>query len=104
MQRRITAWKEAGEIARSIPKDIKSLVPAFPDDRLLVLLNIPLMHNGAYIYFTGLDRALQLEYPDAQIKFSGSLRPWADENSILLEYADGRMVRRLWGEVESRYP
>jgi hypothetical protein len=104
MQKRVTAWKEAGEISRSIPKDIKRLLPEFPEGRLLVLLNVPLMHKGAYVYFTGLDRALHLEYPDAQINFVSRLHPLADRTSILLEYSGGNMVRRQWEDVESRYP
>lgn len=104
MQRRITAWKEAGEIARSIPRDIKRLFPTFPEDRMLVLLNVPLMHDGAYVYLTGLDRALQLEYPGAQVRFSRELRPWGNENSIILEFSGGGMVQRSWREVALRYP
>lgn len=104
MQKRITAWKEAGEISRSIQHDIKRLLPEFPEDRLLVLLNVPVMHDGAYVYFTGLDHALQLEYPGAPIRFTGQLRPWADESSIILEYSGGAMVRRQWRDVEFRYP
>lgn len=99
----MSAWKEAGAIARAIPEDIKRLFPIPPENRLLVLLNIPQMHKGAYVYLTGLDRALQLEYPGAQLRITGQLRPWADENSILLEYLDGKMIRRVWSEVESRY-
>ena len=103
MQHRIKGWKEAGETARSIPQDIKRILPAFPD-RLLVLLNVPLMHDRAYVYYSGLDRALQLEYPAATIKFATRLRPWADENSIILEYTDGKMIQREFQEVRSRYP
>jgi len=104
MQHRIRGWKEAGEIARSITQDIKHILPAFPEHRLLVLLNVPQMHDRAYVYFSGLDRALQLEYPGATIKFATQLRPWADENSIILEYSGGKMIQRQFQEVQSRYP
>jgi len=94
MQHRITDWKEAGEIARNITQDIKRALPEFPDDKLVVLLNIPPMHRRAYVYLTGLDRALQREYPGQEIRFATSLGASADENSIVFEYADGRMKRR----------
>ena len=99
MQHRIRAWKKAGEIARSIPQDIKSILPSFPENRLLVLLNVPLMHDRAYVYFSGLDRALQLEYPGTTIKFASQLRPWADESSIILEYSEGKMIQREFRDV-----
>jgi hypothetical protein len=103
MQNRITAWKEAGEMARSIPQQIKQTVPTFPKENLLVLLNVPQVHKRAYVYFSGLDRALQMQYPGEQIKFSTTLRPWADESSVILEYSSGQMIRREFNEVRQRY-
>ena len=97
-------WKEAGEIAQTIPQEIKSYLPAFPaEDQLLVLLNLPLVHKQAYVYISGLDRALQLEFPNAHIKFTEQLRPWANEESVILEYVDGHMVRREFKDVRDRY-
>jgi hypothetical protein len=103
MQNRITTWKEAGQIARMIPYEIKTFLPVFPEDRLLVLLNVPLFHKQASVYITGMDRALQREYPDAHIKFSTQLRPWAGADSIILEYSNGHMIRREFKDVRDRY-
>jgi len=103
MQNRITTWNEAGQIARTVPQQIKALLPVFPEDRLLVLLNVPLFHKQASVYITGMDRALEREYPGSHIKFSTQLRPWAGEDSIILEYSNGHMIRQEFKDVRDRY-
>lgn len=92
MQRRIKTWKEAGVIAHTIVHDIKETAPNLPPDRLLVLLNVPIMHKQAYVYLTGLDRALDREY-GREIQFATQHIP-GDQSAIVFEYADGHMLRK----------
>ena len=95
MQHRITAWKEAGDIAQAITDDIKQAMPVFPRDKQLVLLNVPAMHKQAYVYMPGLDldRALSRRYEGAPVSFSTTLSS-AERNAIIFEYSNGHMRRR----------
>jgi hypothetical protein len=102
MQNRITAWKEAGEIARTIPLEVKRELPVFPADREVVLLNVPLMHKRSYVYLTSLDRAIERQYPGTSVHFSRAVDGSTDDRAILLEYSDGHMVRRSLSEVRNR--
>ena len=92
MQHRIKTWKEAGVIAHTIVRDIKQTAPELPPDRLLVLLNVPSMHKEAYVYLTGLHRALDREYGH-EIRVVTEHIP-ADQSAIVFEYADGHMLRK----------
>jgi hypothetical protein len=95
MENRITTWKEAGAIARSIPLEIKQELPTYPLDREVILLNIPTMHKNAYVFLTSLDRAISRVYPGEQnIHVQTSPTYPIDANSIVLEYTGGKIVRR----------
>jgi hypothetical protein len=105
MQNRITAWKEAGDIARAIPREIRQELPIFPADRQVVLLNVPLMHKRSYVYLTSLDRALEREYRGGtQIHFTTMLDSSIDDSAIVLEYSEGHMVRRSLADVRRPSP
>jgi hypothetical protein len=91
MQNRITAWKEAGEIARYIPSEVKRRLPVFPLDKEVILLNIPAMHKRSYVFLTGLDRALEREYPGANIHFSTTVAPSTSDSVLIFEYTQGRI-------------
>jgi hypothetical protein len=68
MRNRIEMWREAGEIARRIPAEIKVLRPALPPGATLVVLNVPNMHKHALVYLTGLERALARQYPALNLR------------------------------------
>lgn len=101
MQNRITAWKEAGVIAETIPLDIKKELPVFPTDREVVLLNVPLMHKRSYVYLTSLDRALERQYPGGRIHFKTAVDESIDDRAIIFEYSGGHMIRRTFSEVST---
>jgi len=101
MQNRITAWKEAGQIAKYIPSEVKRQLPVFPLDSEVVLLNIPAMHKRSYVFLTGLDRALEREYPGTNIHFSTAVDPSTSDSATIFEYTQGRIVRRRRSEVLS---
>ena len=101
MQNRITAWKEAGQIAKYIPSEVKRQLPVFPLDSEVVLLNIPAMHKRSSVFLTGLDRALEREYPGTNIHFSTAVDPSTSDSATIFEYTQGRIVRRRRSEVLS---
>jgi hypothetical protein len=96
MQNRISAWKEAGEIARVVTLDIKREMPVFAVDREVVLLKVPAMHKRSYVYLKGLDRAIQRAYPGERIRFSTTFTKATSADAIVLEYSNGHMVRKTW--------
>lgn len=67
MQHRITSWRQAGEIARSIVREIREARPSVPQDATFVLLAAPPTYKQALVFLTGLDRALALQYPHTRI-------------------------------------
>ncbi len=101
MQNRISAWKEAGEIARAVQVQVKETLPVFPSEREVVLLDVPLMHKRSYVYLTSLDRALERQYPGTKIHFRTSIDSSIDDSAIILQYSTGRMVRRTLAEVKN---
>ncbi len=60
---RISDWRTAGEIAESIPQQIKAHYPNLPDGSTLVLARIPRMYGRAYVYPLGLRTSIQGYYP-----------------------------------------
>jgi hypothetical protein len=58
-------WNAAGEIAASIPRALKERYPELPHGSVLVFHGIPHMHGQAVLFPTGLDSAIQREYPAA---------------------------------------
>ena len=99
MQNRITAWKEAGAIAQSIPLEVKRELPVFPTDRPVVLLNVPAMHKRAYVYLTGLDRAIERQYPGENVRLTTVVDASIDDRAVILSYTDGHMLRERLSEV-----
>ncbi len=92
MQNRITVWKEAGTMAETITRDIKTARPELPDGATLVLLNVPDMHKHALVFITGLERVVRLQYPPgAAFSISRELRTPATGAVIVFRYSDGRM-------------
>jgi len=101
MQNRITAWKEAGAIAQSIPLEVKRELPVFPTDRQVVLLNVPAMHKRSYVYLTSLDRAIERQYPGENVNFTTVLDASIDDRAVILSYTDGHMLRKSLSEALS---
>jgi hypothetical protein len=56
-------WTEASEIAAQIPQAVRRLHPNLPAGAVLVFNGIPRSHGKAYVFPTGLDAAMQHEYP-----------------------------------------
>ena len=104
MQNRVTAWREAGVIARAIPLEIKTSLPDLPSSGELVLLNVPKMHKRSYVFLTSLDRAIEREYPGKKIHVATAIDASTHDRSIIFEYSDGHMVRRSLAEVRKPTP
>jgi len=90
MQNRITLWKEAGAIAFQIPREIKALVPHLQPGITLVVLNVPDMHTHAYVYLTGLERAIALQYPGATFQIRRQLDQQAPVGPVF-DYSTGHI-------------
>jgi hypothetical protein len=65
---RISEWKTAGEIADSIPRQIKIRYPDLPEGSTLVLAGIPRMYGHAYVYPLGLESAIERLYPGRNLQ------------------------------------
>ena len=63
MQNRIAIWRTAGEIAFTITHDVKAQQPELPSDSTLLLLSVPDNYKHARVFLTGLERAIELDYP-----------------------------------------
>jgi hypothetical protein len=95
LQARISEWKVAGEIAYTIPRQIKTLRPDLPDGSTLVLSRIPRMHGHAYVYPLGLKSSIERFYPGRNLQVfygPGDMREILggrdinDPNTILFRY------------------
>jgi hypothetical protein len=62
MMGRMQVWRKAGEIARRIPTEIRSLHPDATSRTSIILLNVPPTYRDAYVFLTGIERAVSLEY------------------------------------------
>jgi hypothetical protein len=65
---RIYDWRDAGQIADCIPRQIKMKYPDLKDGAILVLRDIPQMHGHAYVYPLGLESAVARLYPGRKIQ------------------------------------
>ncbi|MGH9782778.1 MAG: hypothetical protein ACRD88_01220, partial [Terriglobia bacterium] len=61
---RLHQWVEAGQIAETIPAQLKALRPSFPSNTTLVFDQIPAMHRDAYVFPTGLRAAVRGKYSE----------------------------------------
>ena len=89
MQGRIRVWKHAGEIAKQIPAGIKRLHPNFPPNTTLVLLNVPHGYRDAYVFLTGVERAVALEYPGTPLLILSKPSPVGTKPSFIIDCSDG---------------
>ncbi len=55
-------WYEAGEIARTIPLQLKELYNSFPDNSTLIFYDIPLGYQQSGIYLTYFEDVIQKQY------------------------------------------
>lgn len=55
-------WFEAGEIARTIPIQLKELYPSLPDNSVLIFYDIPLGYKQAGVFLTYFEDVIQGEY------------------------------------------
>jgi hypothetical protein len=59
----LSDWTTAGEIAARIPQSLRELHPNLPERAVLVFTGIPRVQGKASVFPTGLDAAIQNEYP-----------------------------------------
>lgn len=93
LRSRLSDWKRAGQIADSIPRQIKKLYPDLPDGARLVLTGIPRLHGHAYVYPVGLEYSVSRFYPGKKLQVlygadpdSGGRR---EVQSFFFNYVDG---------------
>jgi len=60
-------WLTAGNITRSVINQLADFMPPEPEERRLVLFNLPDSYKGVYILRNGLRSALTLSYPDPMV-------------------------------------
>ncbi len=63
MQRRITDWKQGGEIARTIALEVNLAEPVVTSGSQFCIAGVPQMNGNAYVFVTGLEPAIQRLYP-----------------------------------------
>lgn len=56
-------WVGAGQVAAQIPQAVRQLHPHLPAGAVLVFTGIPSSYGKAYVFPTGLEAAIQLQYP-----------------------------------------
>jgi hypothetical protein len=64
---RLSDWVVAGQIADSIPRQIKTLHPDLPGGATLMLARIPALYGHAYVYPLGLEASIKRFYPDRDL-------------------------------------
>ncbi len=57
-------WYEAGEIAKSIPLQVKEIYPKFPENSTLIFYDIPLGYKQSGIFLTYFEDAVQYKYQE----------------------------------------
>ena len=62
VRNRVRQWRESGEIARRIPLEIFARRPDSPEGTVLAIEGVPAMHKHAYLFLTGLERAVLRVY------------------------------------------
>ena len=77
---RVFEWREAGEIAVSIPRQLKEMHPALPHGAVLMFGGIPRMHRRAQVFPLGLVGVVEREYAGVSLQVESHERP-------LLEWA-----------------
>ncbi len=91
MQSLISQWRDAGEIARNISQGIVRSEPTMPAHATIAISGAPLMYKHAYVYMTGLQRAVTRLYdePITVIQHSDPICSIAADRHF--RYADGRV-------------
>ena len=77
---RVFEWREAGEIAGSIPSQLKEMYPTLPEDAVLKFGGIPRMHRRALVFPLGVYGAIEREYAGVRLRVESDERPlheWA---------------------------
>lgn len=75
LAQRMQRWAEAGDIARSITAQVKSLHPTLPPDAQLIFENIPARHGEAYVFPLGFRAALEEKYTGVPLNIVYSSGP-----------------------------
>jgi hypothetical protein len=57
------------------------------------------MHKRSYVYLTGLDRAIERQYPGENAIITTVLDGSIDERAVIFSYTDGHMLRKSLSEV-----
>jgi len=77
---RVQEWREAGEIAASIPRQLKQMHPELPAGAVLLFGGVPRMHRRAQVFPLGLIGVIEREYEGAGLQVRSDERPvqeWA---------------------------
>ncbi len=91
-RRIIKEWTTAGEIAHSIPQAVRKLHPVLPPGTVLVFTGIPVTYRRANVFPTGLDAAIQQQYPVPVVvrQLQQSLENLSEEaGALVFEYHGG---------------
>jgi len=86
---RIFEWREAGDIAASIPRQLKRMHPTFPKGASVVFGGIPRMHRRAQVFPLGVQGAIEREYAEIRLRVESDERPlreWAPPPSSEKDY------------------
>ena len=86
---RMIVWRQAGEMGRSVPSEIRRLHPYLPSNSTLVLLHVPGTYRDAYVFLTGIGRAVQLEYGDPSLRVFQQFYPHLPTNTVVVDCAGG---------------
>ncbi|MCK5057838.1 MAG: glycosyltransferase family 39 protein [Candidatus Aminicenantes bacterium] len=67
VNKRSRDWLIAGNITRSVINGLADFIPSGPEERKMVLFNLPDSYKGVYILRNGLRSALTSAYPDSRV-------------------------------------
>jgi hypothetical protein len=86
---RIRVWRIAGEIAERIPIGIQRLHPALTFETPIILVNVPQTYRDAYVFLTGVERAVQLQYRNPSLQIFEQDYPALPETTLVIDCSNG---------------
>jgi hypothetical protein len=86
---RVRVWRTAGEIAEGIPIAIQRMHPALTSETPIILVNVPQTYRDAYVFLTGVERAVQLQYRNPSLQIFEQDYPTLPENTLVIDCSNG---------------
>ncbi|MCK4762180.1 MAG: glycosyltransferase family 39 protein [Candidatus Aminicenantes bacterium] len=95
-------WITAGNITKSVLTQLGGFLKEGPEDKTIILFNLPDSYRGAYILRNGIRSAIKLLYPDSKVKIEiqrtspGDFKIPQDrviKNTIFIDCEEAKLTR-----------